>query len=113
MLDHLFFVLYHLNSFTQLVSLHYALSNPLPYTSCPIEKYLAVTMFIIALFMTPVYQFEFKFNNNGWYVLRHMQPLNLHHKHDNLKQKVVPYKTGKFLQASMAQVICKFEKKKN
>ena len=34
------------------------------------------------------------------------------HKLGNLRQKVGLYKTGKFLQASVAQVVCKFENKK-
>ena len=35
------------------------------------------------------------------------------HKLSNLRQKVVLYKTGKFLQVSMAQVAFKFGNKKN
>ena len=35
------------------------------------------------------------------------------HKLGNLRQKVVLYKTGKFLQASVARVAFKFGKKKN
>ena len=31
----------------------------------------------------------------------------------NPRQNVVLYKTGKFLQASVAQIVCKFENKKN
>ena len=35
------------------------------------------------------------------------------HKLGNLRQKVALYKTGKFLQASVARVVFKFGKKKN
>ena len=35
------------------------------------------------------------------------------HKLGNLRQKVVLYKTGKFLQASMAQIVWKIENKNN